>query len=338
MKLVSVIIPVYKVEQYIAATVQSVLNQTYFHWELLIIDDGSPDKSREVCQQFTDSRIKIISQPNRGASAARNTGIRHAKGEYLAFLDSDDLWLPEKLAMQVEHLDDSPHVGISFTRSALIDEKGNSLDTYLMPRLQNITIPYLLRENPIGPASAAIVRREVLNQIQFQANLDDNLESCYFDETFSRANDIECWLRVAILTNWKIEGIAEPLTLYRVNSTGISANFSRHLENWEKLLDKVQSYAPEKIAPYKNMALAYELRYLARSAIRHQAPEIATEMITRALLTYWRILIEEPRRTLLTFIAAYLLKFVPYRIYSKFERLGNQLIGNKRQQYMQQDE
>lgn len=122
MKKVSVIIPVYNADKYIAATVESVLAQTYKNFEILIIDDGSPDKSLKVCQQFQDSRIKIICQANRGLPGARNTGIRHAQGDYIAFLDADDIWLPNKLEKHVNHLNNSPTVGISFCYSAFINE------------------------------------------------------------------------------------------------------------------------------------------------------------------------------------------------------------------------
>ncbi|NEO51027.1 MAG: glycosyltransferase family 2 protein, partial [Moorea sp. SIO4A3] len=105
MKHVSVIIPVYGVENYIAAAVQSVLEQTYTNFEVLIIDDESPDSSIKICQEFSDQRLKIIHQTNRGLAGARNTGIRHAKGDYLAFLDGDDLWLPQKLERHIEHLE-----------------------------------------------------------------------------------------------------------------------------------------------------------------------------------------------------------------------------------------
>lgn len=97
MKKVSVIVLIYNSEKYIAATLCSVIEQTYKNIVILLIDDGSPERSIEICRQFTDTRIKIISQENRGLPGARNPGIRHAQGEYLAFLDGDDLWLPEKL-------------------------------------------------------------------------------------------------------------------------------------------------------------------------------------------------------------------------------------------------
>ncbi|MDX2098790.1 MAG: glycosyltransferase family 2 protein, partial [Leptolyngbyaceae cyanobacterium bins.59] len=113
---VSVVLPVYNVQSYIQQTVTSVLNQTYSDFELLIVDDGSTDRSIEFCRQCTDPRLRILSQQNRGLAGARNTGIRHATGEYIALLDGDDLWHPEKLERHVQHLDRTPRVGISFSR------------------------------------------------------------------------------------------------------------------------------------------------------------------------------------------------------------------------------
>ncbi len=178
MKKVSVIIPAYKVEKYIADTIQSVLEQTYKNFELLIVDDGSPDKSVEIGQQFVDPRIKIIRQNNRGVSAARNTGVSHAQGEYLAFLDGDDLWLPEKLEKHVEHLESSPTVGVSFSHSAFINEAGQSLGLYQMSKLKGITPRLILCRNPIGNGSTPVIRREVLEAIRFQDNFYGTVENC----------------------------------------------------------------------------------------------------------------------------------------------------------------
>ncbi|MCJ8281142.1 MAG: glycosyltransferase, partial [Rivularia sp. ALOHA_DT_140] len=134
MKKVSVIIPVYNAQQYVGATIESVLSQSYENLEILIIDDGSPDESVKVCQQFKDPRIKIIRQANRGLPGARNTGIRNASGDYVAFLDAADIWLQEKLEKHVNHLNDSPTVGISFCYSAFINQHGNSTGLYQKPR------------------------------------------------------------------------------------------------------------------------------------------------------------------------------------------------------------
>ena len=327
MKKVSVIIPVYKVERYISATVRSVLEQTYSDFELLIVDDGSPDRSVEICQQFTDPRIKIIRQQNRGASAARNTGIRHAQGEYLAFVDGDDLWLPEKLEKHIEHLDNSPAVGISFSRSAFISEAGDLLENYQMPKLKEIAPQdFLLGCNLIGNGSAPVIRRKVLDAIKFQDNYS-GAEDCYFDPQFLRAEDLECWLRIAIETPWQIEGIPEALTLYRVNSEGLSANLLEQLKAWEKVINKTRSYAPELLAQWENPARAYHLWYLARRAVRLQASSLAVQFSHQALAAHWHLLFEEPRRTLLTWAAAYSLWLLPRPLYCQIEKLALKTTG-----------
>jgi len=338
MKKVSVIIPVYGVERYIAETVKSVLAQTYENLELLIVDDGSPDRSIEICQQFSDPRIKILRQPNRGLAGARNTGIRQAEGEYVAFLDGDDLWQPDKLAKHVQHLEASPEVGVSFSRSAFIDETGQPLGTYQMPQLTDITPDYLLRCNPIGNGSAAVLRRAVLEAIRFSANLNGTVEDCYFDEQFRRSEDIECWLRIALQTGWRLEGIPEALTLYRVNSGGLSANLQKQLESWEQTLAKVRSYAPDFLSRWEAVGRAYQLRYLARAALRLQDGPMATRLIHQALAAYWQILLEEPRRTLRIWMGAYLLSWLPQPIYCRLETLAAKAAGHLQKRLILQDQ
>jgi glycosyltransferase involved in cell wall biosynthesis len=327
MKLVSVIVPVYKVEEYIAQTIQSVLNQTYPHFELLIIDDESSDRSVEICQQFTDPRLKIISQTNRGLAGARNTGIRNAKGDYLAFLDGDDLWLPEKLAQHVQHLESSPEIGVSFSRSQFIDRLGNSLGIYQMPKLKDITPEHLLCRNPIGNGSAPVIRRETLAAIRFTENRYGIVEDFYFDENFRQSEDIECWIRIAAQTTWKIEGIPEALTLYRVNAEGLSANILKQLDSWEQVIAKHRHHLPELVAQWEKPARAYQMRYLARRAVRLKDGSMAVKLINRALVTHWLIVLAEPNRTLLTLAAAYLLKLLPLSFYNQFETWTLKLTG-----------
>ncbi|NEN98931.1 MAG: glycosyltransferase family 2 protein [Moorea sp. SIO3I7] len=337
MKHVSVIIPVYGVENYIAAAVQSVLEQTYTNFEVLIIDDESPDSSIKICQEFSDQRLKIIHQTNRGLAGARNTGIRHAKGDYLAFLDGDDLWLPQKLERHIEHLENFPDIGISFSRSALIDEAGNFMGAYLMPKLSNITISDLFRESPIGNGSAAVVRRELFDTIKYQDNVYGPTEDYYFDENFRRAEDIECWLRIAIQTDWKIEGIPEALTLYRINTQGLSANLFKQFESLEQMIEKTRSYAPTVTSRWENISRAYHLRYLARSAVRLKVGSDAVTFIHRSLSNHWRILLEQPRRTILTLIAAYILWLLPKYIYAQIELLVSKLLKKVKKQPLLQN-
>ncbi|RUT02705.1 hypothetical protein DSM106972_056250 [Dulcicalothrix desertica PCC 7102] len=311
MKKVSVIIPLYNAEKYIAATIESVLAQTYKDFEILIIDDGSPDRSVEVCQQFTDPRIKIIHQANRGLPGARNTGIRHAQGDYLAFLDADDIWLPTKLEKHVNHLDNSPTVGISFCYSAFINEEGNLTGLYQKPRkLYDITPSYVLCRNPVGNGSAAVIRREVFQGIEFQDDVYGIAENYYFDERLRRAEDIECWLRISILTHWRHEGIPEVLTLYRITTSGLSANALQQLEALETVVEKTRSYAPDIIAHCEKAAKAYHMRYTVRRLVSLGDGITAAKLFNLVLINHWHILLEEPGKTLLTGVAAYLLWFL----------------------------
>lgn len=336
MKLVSVIVPVYNVEDYIADTVQCVLDQTYPHFELILVDDGSPDRSVEICQQFDDPRIKIIRQENQGANAARNEGIRQAKGEYLAFLDSDDLWLPEKLEKHVEHLERSPKLGISYSRSAFIDEESNPLGIYQMPKLTNLTIGDLICRNPISNGSCPVIRKQVFEDIKFEDNLYGKPENFYWDECLQGSQDLDCWFRIALQTKWKIEGIPENLTLYRINSEGISAKLLKKQDSWEQVIEKTRSYAPKVVAQWENAARAYHLRYLARRAVTLRDGKMARQLVNEAIASHPTMFFEEPLRTSVTLGAAYTLSLLPQSLYQPLESMAMKARGsNQHRQIVQ---
>lgn len=332
MPTVSVIIPVYNVEKYIAQTIQSVLAQSYSNFEVVVVDDGATDNSLAICQTFTDNRLRIVQQQNRGLAGARNTGIRHAQGKFLAFLDSDDLWQPDKLALHVQHLEQSSQVGVSFSRSSFIDDEGHPLGIHQMPKLTDITPGYLFCRNPISNGSTPVIRRAVLNEICFQANLYGTVEDFFFDDSFRQSEDIECWLRIALQTDWIIEGIPESLTLYRVNAGGLSANLMKQYAAWEQILDKTRAYAPEFLEQWGSLARAYQLRYLARRAVQQRDGHTARQLINQALAANWRIGALEPRRTSITIAAAYLLSVLPQQQYRQLERWMMRSTGQRQQQ------
>ena len=124
---VSVVIPLYQTEIYIEQALRSVLAQTFDDFEVLVIDDGSRDRGPEIARSFSDPRVKVISQENRGLAGARNSGIRLAVGEFVALLDADDLWEPEKLECHVRQLDADATLDVSFSASRLIDEAGDDI-------------------------------------------------------------------------------------------------------------------------------------------------------------------------------------------------------------------
>jgi glycosyltransferase involved in cell wall biosynthesis len=320
--------PVYNVERFVGDAVRSVLAQSFSDFELLIVDDLSPDRSSAICEAFHDPRIRIIRhRENRGLAGARNTGIRHARGELLAFLDSDDSWAPEKLALHVQHLRARPEVGVSFSRSAFINEDGSPNHCYQMPRLRAIEPGYYLCRNPIGNGSAPVIRRQVLEQIRFQDDLHGSVEDCFFDEHLRRSEDIECWIRIALTTQWVIEGIPQALTLYRLNGGGLSASLWQQFTSWEQVIEKTRGYAPTFVAQWERPARAFQLRYLARQAIRLHDGPMAIQMVHRALATDRQILLQEPGRTLTTLCAAYLLRLSPRRLYVAMEQIAQRFIG-----------
>ncbi|MBE9178913.1 glycosyltransferase family 2 protein [Oculatella sp. LEGE 06141] len=333
---VSVVIPVYNAEKYIAATVQSVLNQTYTDFELLIVDDGAIDRSIELCQQFADPRIKIIHQPNRGVSAARNAGIREAKGRYIAFLDGDDLWTADKLEKHVQHLESSPNVGVSFCRSAFIDEAGKPLDIYQMPQLKGITPAKILCRNPIGNGSAPVIRRDALEGIKYQSRRYGSLESAYFDEELHHMEDVECWLRISLKTPWQTEGLPEPLTQYRVNLKGASTNVAKQLASLDTMLAKTSTYAPKLVTRWGSLARAYELRFLSRRVVTLRDGKAAMKLCHQALATCPKILFDEPRRTLLTLAAAYSLCLLPQSFYRQLEMVALKMTGAAQKRRIQE--
>ncbi len=325
---VSVVMPVYNVAAFVKDAIKSVLAQSFDNFELLIINDCSTDNSRALCQQFSDLRVRIIDhEQNKGLAAARNTGIRHAIGQYVAFIDSDDLWHINKLKRHVDHLDSKPNVGISFSRSSFISYQGDPIDFYQMPQLTDICAAHLLCRNPVGNGSAPVIRRAALNSIRFQPKDHEEPYSCYFDEHFRQSEDIECWFRLVATSQWQIEGLPEPLTYYRLNHGGLSSNLAKQLASWEQMINKARGYAPELLREHERSARAYQLRYLARQAIRLGDGKVAVSYCHNALKTSPTILFNETGRTLTTIIAAYLLALLPKRFYLLCEFAGQGVLS-----------
>lgn len=169
-ELVSVIIPTYNRETVIGRAIESVLKQTYPHFELLIIDDGSTDQTKQVVEQIADERIRyILLEENGGVAHARNVGIAETQYDYIAFLDSDDEWMPEKLEMQMEKLlDSSAGFGAVYCRMGGNDWMGKPyiFPPYELERsiLEGKMLPIMLMQNLIGTPTV-LVRRECIEKV-----------------------------------------------------------------------------------------------------------------------------------------------------------------------------
>ena len=299
----TIVVPAYNVADTIAATLSSLLAQTYQDFEIVVVDDGGTDRSVAIARSFGDPRIRVVQQPNRGLAGARNTGIANARGVYIGFCDADDLWRPGKLAAHVEHLDADPTVGLSFSGSQLIDADGTELGVSQSPRLTGITAAHVFRRNPVGNGSAAVLRRAALDDIAWRPATETHRD-WWFDETFRQSEDIECWLRLALTTDWQIAGVPGLLTQYRIVAGGLSAAIDRQLASWERVVTKLGAIAPDFVARHAPAARAYQLRYLARRAVASGDGAAAWSHSRRAMRQSLRPLWEEPAKTLTTLGAA----------------------------------
>ena len=305
----SIIVPVFNVATTVAQTLDALLAQTFTDFEIIVVDDGSTDTTLKVLEVYADDpRIRIIYQRNRGLAGARNTGIDVAKGLAIGFCDADDIWQPSKLAAHLAHLQDYPNVGISYSGSSLIDDHGIDIGLAQRPRLQHVSAAHILKRNPIGNGSSAVIRREVFREIAYRPRTE-LMRDWYFDETFRQSEDIECWLRIALTTDWEFEGIEGLLTRYRINSQGLSANTDRQLAAWERMVKKLSPLHPAFFARHVQSARAYQLRYLARRAISDLDSNRAIEMTKASVRQSVRPFIEEPGKTLTTLGATMVLHY-----------------------------
>lgn len=216
--LVSVIIPLYNTEKYISQTIESVINQKYNNWELIIINDCSTDKGPEIVKKYQnqDERIKLINlEKNSGAAIARNVGIENAKGEFVAFIDSDDIWEKNKLKEQISFMLVNDY-NFSFTDYIQIDEKGKELRTIKAPKI--LTYKKELLYNHIATSTV------IYNQ--------KNLGKIYMPNLRKR-QDYATWLK--ILKNYTSGyGLNKSLTKYIIRSDSLSYNKVNLIKyNWE---------------------------------------------------------------------------------------------------------
>ena len=300
---VSVVVPCHNMEPYLAQTLRSVLAQTYKVLEVIVIDDGSRDATESVAREFEshDPRVQVLRQENKGASAARNLGLDHAAGKYVAFIDGDDWWAPSKIEKHVAHLEGRPDLGVSFSATQFVSLDGRPLHCRY-PKTRHISDYYLYCRNPITNGSTAVFRREIFDEHRF-------------DESKPRNNDVDCWLRIFFTPprRWTLEGIDEALTYYRVTPGSLSDVLERHYEACLDTWKKSWKYAPEIAGKYAKLAEAFQLRSYARRAFSMRDARTCRRFMFQAILTEPRIFIYEPVSSLLTLGAALLVPFVPPR-------------------------
>ena len=210
---VSVIVLTYNRAHMVSEAIDSILNQTFKDFELIVVDNESVDNTEEVIKSYTDERIRYFRHQNNGLVAVnRNYGISKANGEYIAFCDDDDLWMPEKLERQVKLLDLNKELGLVYSDSYIMDENGNlERDTSLSSSrlLRGNVFDKLFQSNFI-PMLTVMIRREVLSKVGG------------FDPKYIIAQDYDLWLRIA--EHYPIDFTEEPLAKYRIHGGSVSRN------------------------------------------------------------------------------------------------------------------
>lgn len=207
--LVSIITPVYNAEMFLSDTIKSVQNQTYKNWEMLLVDDCSKDNSAQIIKEFQkyDDRIKYIKlEKNSGASVSRNTGIKNAKGRFIAFVDSDDIWKPEKLEVQVKYMLEN-NLGFTFTSYRYMKEDGE-LTNKVAKAPSKINYNGLLKNTIIG-CSTVVIDTDIVE---------------YFEMPLvRRGQDTATWLQILRKEKYAY-GIDKDLVDYRLVGESLSSN------------------------------------------------------------------------------------------------------------------
>lgn len=202
---VSVIIPTYNRKKLISESIQSVLDQTFQDFEIIVVDDGSTDGTAEVIKLFPTEKLKYVYQKNSGRSNARNHALRLAKGRYVAFLDSDDLYLPGKLELQVGYMEEHSEVSMIYTSAYCMDENGNLINHHYDAKVSGWIYKYIAFFVPVTiTLPTVMIRREVFDKVGG------------FDEKMERFEDTDMWRRIS--KHFYIGAITEPTCKLRTHS------------------------------------------------------------------------------------------------------------------------
>jgi len=241
--LVTVIIPSFNMAEHLPHAVRSVLRQHYHHFEILVVDDGSTDNTEEVAGAFRDRRVHYIRRENGGLSAARNTGLREARGKYICFLDADDSFLPGKTAAQVRFLEDHPYAAMVTGNTLRTDAEWRTL--YRMSLPAGLVRPPSLLVSNLFPVNAVLLRASWARKVGA------------FDETLKGAEDWDYFVRL-VFEGGRILHQPQYVCQYRVFPNSMSANPERQTEAIMTVANRIFAHPdlPIALAPLRSRALA----------------------------------------------------------------------------------
>jgi glycosyltransferase involved in cell wall biosynthesis len=250
---ISAIIPVYNGEKTIRETIESVLNQTFSDFEVIVIDDGSTDSTLEIISSLKDSRIKVFTYPNSGQPESRNRGLSHASGEYISFLDADDLWTPDKLEAQYKALQDNPKAAVAYSWTDSIDASGKFFRRGGYRTENGDVYTKLLLNDFIESGSNPLILKQALIEVG----------GC--DKSLTNAHDWDMWLRLAARYHFVV--VPKVQILYRVSYNSMSFNVLGQERSSLQVIEQAYAQAPESVQHLKRISLANRYKYLTFKAL-----------------------------------------------------------------------
>lgn len=275
---VSVIIPAYNAEKTVRESIQSVLEQTFKNLEIIVVNDGSTDSTLEIVSDIKDPKLRVVSSKNCGLSAARNLGIKHSAGQYLSFLDADDLWLPSKVQDQLDILKTSGSAKVVYSWVDNIDEAGSKLGISSRSSISGNVYPNLLVANFIRNGSNVLLERSTIEEVGF------------FDETLRACEDRDMWLRLA--GKYEFAVCPKVHVLYRQSSSSLSSNVRNQTIHTYRMLELAYHRAPSQYKYLKTKS--YFNVNIALCAKAFQNP-FDRQLVCQGLTLYSKIACRSPR-------------------------------------------
>lgn len=235
--LVSVVIPTHNREKLLCRALESALKQTYRNIEVIVVSDGSEDNTDDVMKTYMsqyDGLKYIAYSPARGGNYARNTGIKSAKGEYVAFLDDDDEWHEDKIQKQIEMIVNDPELGLICTAMNSIDDASGRCSVFT-PNAQRDSSVGILKSNLIGSTTTVLVRHELLDAVD------------YFDENLKAMQDYDLWIRLCQIT--KVGVVTTPCVEYHnlVSNKQISWDYEKYVSSSDYIFEKYKELRSSKL-------------------------------------------------------------------------------------------
>ena len=257
---ISVIIPAYNAEHTIVETIQSVQQQTFQDFEIIVINDGSQDKTLELLQTIQEQRLKVFSYENGGLCTARNRGIIHAMGEFIAFIDADDLWTADKLELQLKALQQNPEAGVAYSWTCFmdVDEQGKAASFLPSPQYSFAGNVYqnLLVSDFIHSGSNTLIRRKAIESVG------------KFDPTCTGCADWDYWLRLSV--HWQFVFVPKYQILYRRTHGSMSSKVEVMKKEALIAIEKAYQAAPSELQYLKTHTLTSFHIYCTSLYLQHR--------------------------------------------------------------------